>query len=305
MLTEKKYKEGFVESDEVKLQYLDWGGQGQVLVLICGLGDTPFLFEDLARQLSPHYRVIGYSRRDHGKSESKENKYDNATLVSDLKLLLDSLKIDKANLLGWSMGGNEITEFVSLYPDRVRKLIYFEAGYDLSDGGFAKLVGNIPKPYLPDSSSMKSLHNYREWYHRFWFGDVEWNDALEANLLSSVRVKNDGSIETIPNDDAFKSTLMEAMNYKRTYQKVHVPSLVIYSKPFFHPADNDPETIKLYDSIENNIVSPWRSANKRRIEEELKNVTILEAPNGTHTSFLFLSNDFLVKAIDSFLNEGT
>ena len=305
MLTEKKYKEGFVESDKVKLQYLDWGGQGQVLVFICGLGDTPFLFEDLAGQLSPHYRVVGYSRRDHGKSESKEDKYDNGTLVSDLKLLLDSLNIDEANLLGWSMGGNEITEFASLYPDRVGKLIYFEAGYDLSDGGFEKLVSNIPKPYLPDSSVMKSLHNYREWYHRFWFGDVDWNEVLEANLLASIKIYSGGGVETIPNDHVFKSTLREAMNYKRSYQKVRVRSLVIYSKPFFHPADNDPETIKLYDSIENNIVVPWRSANKKRMEEELPNATIVEAPSGTHTSFLFLSSDFLLKTIQLFLDEKT
>jgi pimeloyl-ACP methyl ester carboxylesterase len=305
MLKVKKYKEGFVESDKVKLQYLDWAGDGQVPVLICGLGDTPFLFEDLAGQLSSHYRVIGYSRRNHGKSESKDDKYDNATLVSDLKLLLDSLEIDKANLLGWSMGGNEITEFASLYPDRVGKLIYFEAGYDLSDGGFEKLVSNIPKSYLPDSSDMKSLDDYRRWYHHFWFGDVEWNDALEANLRASIDINADGSIKTIPNDEVFKSTLSEVMNYKRSYLDIKVPSLVIYSKRFFHPADDNSETIKLYDSIENNIVSPWRSANKKRMDEELQNATIVEAPSGTHVSFLFLSKDFLVRTIDSFLNEKT
>jgi pimeloyl-ACP methyl ester carboxylesterase len=303
MHTEKNYKEGFVKSDKVKLHYIDWGGEGQALVLICGLGDTPLLFENLAQQLSAHYRVIGYSRRNHGKSETKEEKYDNATLVSDLKLFLDSLKIEKGNLLGWSMGGNEITEFASLYPNRVGKLIYFESGYDLSDGGFEKLVSNIPRPYLPDSSVMKSLDNYREWYHHFWFGDMEWNDALEANLLASVKVNTNGSIETIPGDDVFKSILKEAMNYRRSYDKVVSPCLVIYTKTFLHPADNNPTTVKLYDSIEKNIVSPWRSANKKRIEEELRNAFIVEAPNGSHTSFLFLSNDFLVKTINSFLND--
>ena len=301
MLTNNKFKEGFVESDKVKLHYLDWGGEGQVLILISGLGDTPFLFQMLAEELSPGFRVIAYSRRNHGKSESKEEKYDNEALVSDLKLLIDSLKIDKANLLGWSLGGNEITEFASLYPDRVGKLIYFEAGYDLSDGGFAKLLANMPKPFLPDSSVMKSLDNYREWYHHFWFGDVKWNNSLEANLLASVQVNSDGSVKTIPNDDVFKSILKEAMNYRRSYERVQAPSLVIYTKPFFHPFDNKPATVELYDSIESNIVSPWRSANKKRIEQELRNAVIVEAPNGSHTSFLFLSNDFLVNTISSFL----
>jgi pimeloyl-ACP methyl ester carboxylesterase len=301
MLTEKKYEEGFVESNKVKIQYLDWGGDGEVLVLIPGLGDTPFLFENLARQLSPQFRVIGYSRRNHGKSEGKEDKYDNKTLVSDLKLLLDTLKIDKANLLGWSMGGNEITEFASLYPDRVDKLIYFESGYDLSDGGFEKLVSNIPKSYLPDSLEMKSLNNYRHWYHDFWFRDVEWNNALEANLLASIKTNTDGSIETIPNDKVFKTILKEAINCRRTYEKVKSPCLVIYAKPFFYPANNNLTTIELYDSIESNIVSPWRAANRKRIEKELQNKIIVEAPHGSHTSFLFSSNDFLVGTINKFL----
>lgn len=299
---ENQRKESFIETKNVMLQYLDWGGTGEVLVLICGLGDTPFLFDSLARQLSTNFHVIGYSRRNHGKSKANHEKYDNATLVSDLKLLLDSLKIDKANLLGWSMGGNEITEFASLYPERVGKLIYFEAGYDLSDGGFEKLVTNIPKPYLPDSSVMQSLDNYRKWYHNFWFGDLEWNDALEANLQASIIVNTNGSIATIPSGGVFKSTLKEAMKYRRTYEKVQAPSLVIYAKPFFHPVDNIAATAALYDTIENTIVSPWRSKNKKRIEKELRNATIVEAPNGSHTSFLFLSNDFLIRTIRSFLD---
>jgi pimeloyl-ACP methyl ester carboxylesterase len=300
---EKTYKEGFVKSEKIRLHYLDWGGDGPTLVLICGLGDTPFLFEHLAEQLSPRFRIIAYSRRNHYKSETDEQKYDNETLVADLKLLLDSLKIDKASLLGWSMGGNEITGFASQYPHRVDKLIYFEAGYDLSDGGFANLVSAIPKPFLPDSMVMTSLDNFREWYHKFWFGDMEWNGTLEANLQASITKKHDGSIETIPDNNVFNSILKEAMNYRRTYEFVEAPALVIYTKQFFHPADNNPETIRLYDSLENNVVSPWRLLNKKRIEKELRNAIIVNAPKGSHTSFLFLSNDFLVKTISSFLDD--
>lgn len=300
MPKEKKYKEGFLESERIKLHYLDWGGNGPVLILICGLGDTPFLFENLAEHLSPRFRIIGYSRRNHCRSETNEQKYDNETLVSDLKLFLDSLKIDKTNLLGWSLGGNEISEFACLYPNRVNKLIYFESGYDLSDGGFEMVMANI-KSLLPDHSIMTSLDKYRAWYHRFWFGDIDWTQTLEANLLASSHIKKDGSVETIPNDSVFKSILKEAMNYRRRYECVQAPSLVIYAKPFFYPVDNKPETIKLYDSIENNVVSPWRLANKKRMEKELRNPIIVEAPKGSHSSFLFLSNDYLVETINSFI----
>lgn len=301
MSSEHKPRESFVETEQMKLQYLDWGGQGQVLVFICGLGDTPFIFDSLAKDLSDNFHVIGYSRRYHGKSKATDNKFDNASLVSDLKLLYDSLRIDSASLLGWSMGGNEITEFSALYPERVNKLIYFESGYDLSDGGFAKLVSNIPKSYLPDNSSIQSLDKYREWYHRFWFGDIPWNSALEANLLASTHVNYDGSVTVIPEDKTFRSILTEGMNYRRRYENVQSPSLVIYAKSFFFPADSNTTTIELYNNIERNIASPWRSVNKRRIAAELKNSVIVDAPHGSHTSFLFLSHDFLVKTISNFL----
>jgi pimeloyl-ACP methyl ester carboxylesterase len=304
-IIQKTYKEGLVESKKVKLQYLDWGGEGHPLVLLTGAGDTPFLFEQLAAQLSPKIRIIAYSRRGHGKSWSKEEKYDNETLVEDLKLLLDSLKIDRASLLGWSMGGNEISEFALRYPQRVIKLIYLEAGYDLSDGGFGKLQANIPTSFLPDSSIMSSLENYRAWYHRFWFGDVEWNHSLENNLRASVHVNQDGSIQTIPNNDVFRSILKEAMSYQRIYENIQAPSLVIYTKPFFHLADSNAATIALYDGLEKNIVTPWREVNRKRIAQELPNVKIIDAPAGTHTSFLFLSHDFLAESIGSFLGTGT
>lgn len=50
---EKKpiYEESFIQRKGVKLHYLDWGGSGQPLVLIHGLGDSPYIFEDIASDL--------------------------------------------------------------------------------------------------------------------------------------------------------------------------------------------------------------------------------------------------------------
>jgi len=111
METKPIYKEGFIQGSGIKIHYLDWGGSGQPLVLIHGLGDSPYIFNDLASQLNPNFRVIAYSRRGHCKSETADSKYDNTTLTLDVKLLLDGLNITKTHLLGWSMGGNEIAEF--------------------------------------------------------------------------------------------------------------------------------------------------------------------------------------------------
>jgi pimeloyl-ACP methyl ester carboxylesterase len=295
-------KEGYAESDNVKLHYMQWGSTGPILVLICGLGDTPYIFRELADGLSTDFRIIGYSRREHGKSASKIPGYTNETLVADLKLLLDHLGIDKASLLGWSLGGNEITGFAVQYPQRVDKLVYFESGYDLSDKEFKALMKSLPSFILPGEEEMKSLDAYKNWYHRFWFGDIPWNETLENNFMASLQVNPDRSVVTLPNDSVSKAILTEAMKYRREYDKVQAPALVIYAEPFFYPPQQSEDVVKLYDDIERKIVVPWRQESKRRMRDELRNVVIVNMPHGTHTSFLFLNRDTLLQTIKDFLN---
>jgi pimeloyl-ACP methyl ester carboxylesterase len=295
------FEERFIQNREVKLHYLDWGGSGQPLVLIHGLGDSPYIFEDIAAILKNDFRVIAYSRRGHGKSSTPDAGYDNSSLTSDLKLLLDSLKIERANLLGWSMGGNEITEFAKRFPERTSKLIYLEGGYDYSEEGFKSVVKSIPESPFPDRKDLLSLDAYKEWYHAFWFADVDWNPALEANLNATTQVNLNKSVTTIPNDIISKMLLESLMSYHREYENIQAPALAIYTNQFFHSPLQKDSLIEAYNTLENKIVKPWRQQNIDRIKRELKNVTVKEAFVGSHTSIIFLSRDTLVKSITDFL----
>jgi pimeloyl-ACP methyl ester carboxylesterase len=295
------YSEGFIQNTEIRLHYLDWGGTGQPLILIHGLGDSPYLFDDLASSLKTHFRVIAYSRRGHCKSVATVPVYDNIALVSDIKLLLDSLKIDSANLLGWSMGGNEITEFAIRYPERANKLIYLEAGYDLSDEAFRKILTTIPKNPFPDSLDLKSLDAYRKWYHRFWFADIDWNSTLEANLKATTKISPNGTVSTIPSDSITTKVLESAMSYRRDYKNIQSPALAIFTKRFFVPPDKDDNIVSAYANMEKNIIDPWRLSNINQMKAEFRNVTIKEVSPGSHVSLIFLSKDSLVASINSFL----
>jgi len=300
---EQLYSEGIIETSEVKLQYLDWGGSGQPLILIHGVGDSPYIFEDLAAALRSNFRIIAYARRGHGKSETSDSDYSNSRLVSDLKLLLDSLEIDKASLLGWSFGGNEITEFAAQFPDRTNKLIYLEAGYDLADRAFKTLITAVPKSPFPDSTDLSSVNAFRKWYHGFWFPDVDWNPTLEANLQASIHINPDSSVTTLPNDNISKMLLESTMTYHRPYEKVQAQALVLYTKPFFSPAGNAADVIKSYEKMEGDLVDPWRQRSMDQVKKELKGADIRMMPNGTHVSCIFLSREYLIEVINSFLVE--
>ncbi len=301
MATKPLYKESFIQTNTIKLHYLDWGGSGQPLVLLHGLGDSPYIFEGIANSLKKNFRIIAYSKRGHCKSETTDSLYDNSTLVSDLKLLLDSLNIEKANLLGWSMAGNEITEFAIRYPERTNKLIYFEGGYDLSDESFKTIYKTVHKLLQPDSIVLQSIDAYREWYHNSWFGDIEWNPDIEANLLASTLINPDGSVRTIPDNHVFKLFLESAMSYHRDYKKIQAPALAIYTRSFFYPPGKNEGIVNIYKNMEENIIDPWRQSSINRIKSELKDVTIKEIPIGTHVSFIFSGKDSIIESINSFL----
>ena len=302
-LNRETYSENYIYGQTVKLHYLDWGGSGEPLILVHALGDSPFLFEELASSLKEHFRVIAYSKRGHCKSETSDSSYDNSTLVSDLKLLMDSLKIPKANLLGWSMGGNEITGFAIQYPERTNKLIYFEAGYDLSEEPFKALMHALPKSPFPGSADLVSVDAYRKWYHGFWFPDVEWNSILESNLIASIRINPDSSITTIPDDPISHITLQSAMSYHRDYVKVIPPALFLYTNSFFGAAKDDSVSASIYAALEKDIINPWRQHGMNRVKHEMKNATIKIMAKGSHVSFIFLSKDEIVQSVNRFLLE--
>lgn len=60
--------DAFLDIGGVSLQYRDWGGDGQLMVLAPSLAMTAHGFETLAPHFSDEYRVLGITRRWHGSS---------------------------------------------------------------------------------------------------------------------------------------------------------------------------------------------------------------------------------------------
>jgi len=98
---EKSAREsGFVTVNGVKLHCLDWGGSGETMLLLAGLGDTGHVFGDFASKFTDCFHVIGLTRRGFGESAEKpKNGYDARTRVEDIQQFLDALKMDRANIV--------------------------------------------------------------------------------------------------------------------------------------------------------------------------------------------------------------
>ncbi|HAY35341.1 MAG TPA: hypothetical protein DCY06_14530, partial [Bacteroidetes bacterium] len=116
----------------VSLEVLDWGGTGEYIVLLTGLGDNAHVFDNFAYQFTDLFHVIGITRRGFGKSSKPEEGYSEEIRVRDYMSILDQLNISKAVFIGHSIAGGELNYIGTHYPDRVNKLVYLD-GWDYGE----------------------------------------------------------------------------------------------------------------------------------------------------------------------------
>jgi pimeloyl-ACP methyl ester carboxylesterase len=152
------HKIGFVRvAPGVQLEVLDWGGTGETLLLLTGIGENAHVYDDLSYQFTDRFHVIGITRRGFGRSSQPAQGYDVATRARDDIRVLDSLNIREAVFVGHSIAGTELSKIAVVYPDRVKKLVYLDS-LDYGWGGYTKL----PQPAIPEPTpaDLESVERY-------------------------------------------------------------------------------------------------------------------------------------------------
>lgn len=116
----------------VELEVLDWGGTGDPLVFLHGESMNAHVFDDFAPRFRDAHRVVGITRRGHGASSWPDSGYLKQRRVEDIRIVLDSLGLERVTFAGHSLAGEEMTRFASEHPERVEGLVYIDAGHDLT-----------------------------------------------------------------------------------------------------------------------------------------------------------------------------
>lgn len=116
--------------DSVKLYYEDTGTGIPVIFVHEFAGDYRS-WEPQVRHFARRYRCVAYNARGWTPSEVPQDvaAYSQARARDDIRCVLDHLKIDKAHVVGLSMGGFATLHFGLSYPDRARSLLVAGAGY--------------------------------------------------------------------------------------------------------------------------------------------------------------------------------
>ncbi|KJS31483.1 MAG: hypothetical protein VR64_11900 [Desulfatitalea sp. BRH_c12] len=103
--------------------YYESHGAGEPLIMIRGLGSNADHWYAQVPDLSGHYRVITFDNRGIGRSSDSGEPFSIQDLAQDTVDLMDALAIERAHVLGVSLGGMIAQEIAIAYPQRVMGLI--------------------------------------------------------------------------------------------------------------------------------------------------------------------------------------
>src|SRR5579859_5610490 len=120
-------RKGFAEVNDTSIYY-EVAGEGPALALIHGGLVDNHLWDDQFEVFAQHFKVIRYDIRGFGQSPLLTKETRPYSMEHDLHSLLQFLGVEKASMLGLSMGGSIATDFTLQYPSIVEALITVGSG---------------------------------------------------------------------------------------------------------------------------------------------------------------------------------
>ena len=147
-------------SDGVEIAYLDQGS-GDAVLLIHGFAsnvNTNWVDTGWVQTLTrAGYRVIAYDNRGHGRSQKLYGveDYGAPIMAEDARRLLDHLQIDRAHVIGYSMGARIAAFLAMAHPARVRSLVFGGLGLNMVRG----VAGTGPIARALEAESIDDVSN--------------------------------------------------------------------------------------------------------------------------------------------------
>jgi pimeloyl-ACP methyl ester carboxylesterase len=164
-----------LERDGTRLAAYDYGGRGrEVVLLIHGLAGHAREWDDTAAWLKASKRVIALDQRGHGRSERQPSDMSRDAFASDVVAWMDRLSLDKAVLVGQSLGGHTAFLTAAWHPSRVDRLIVAEASPEPDPTSIDVVRSWLEAWPTPFSSREEAIE--------YFGGDSLWADAWVNGL---------------------------------------------------------------------------------------------------------------------------
>lgn len=276
-------QDSFCDIRGVRIHYVDWGGDGRVVILLTGLGDSARIFDDLAPRLTQNHHVLAFTRRGYGLSDHDQTDYSNGALVADILGVMDALSIPRASFVGHSIAGGELSALGARHPDRVERLVYLDSAYDRTGAlQMTKKVPPTPGPSEADRASIDAMARWRE------AALGVHNRAVRENLADTARMESGLVVSRTP-PKVMLEVLAGDVAAKPDYAAIPAPALAIYSSKDvaeqISPA-TPPGTRQAVVDYATHVIRPWMLRAQAEFLERKRCGVATELPHSTHYFFL-------------------
>jgi len=286
----------FARVNGVKLQYLDWGGKGEALVFLAGLGNTAHIFDDLAPKFACCFHVLGFTRRGFGLSDKPATGYDVATRVADLIGLLDQLHIERVILVGHSIAGDELIEFAAKRPERTISLVFLDATYDHSTMpvAAADAISEAVNRKLNFVTAMSSVENFFA-LQKHLLGSA-WAAPWEADLRDSYLIRADQRIEPRNSTDAVAALRKGSRELHPDFAHIRASALAIVALADPIAGFNPRERTQYQPDAD--AITSWKAEQLEILRKNGRNIRVVVLPHTDHYCFLQRPRRITIEMMD-------
>jgi pimeloyl-ACP methyl ester carboxylesterase len=161
--TTAELKSGYAPVDGLKMYY-ELHGTGEPLILLHGGLGSSDMFSEIMPQLSKKRQIIAVDLQAHGRTADINRPLSYEAMADDVAALIHYLKVEKADVMGYSVGGEVALRTAIQHPEVVRKLVIVSATFS-RDGWYPEIVAGMTKMGADSAGSMKQTPMYQLYAH--------------------------------------------------------------------------------------------------------------------------------------------